>query len=529
MGNISQKDIEIIESYIKNSDSIFDDKIKFEYKFLKNYKEPELNETNLNKVKSYLKGTKIILNPINSKKKIKRLIKWFKMGTLTENKSNSFKTNSCKTTESKSSKDSNNKSSLNKSEKKSNNDNLDNFILNYLNINFLSQTQKMFENNLKHFYFHHKLHFIERVKKGPPDCFRWLSWLIILNVPKERKKNFYEKLLNEEINENLKKQIVNDLNRTINQNFEHLKGINSLDEKIYENKKKSLYKILYALTNLDKEMGYCQGINFITYFLLDISDNNEIDTFYILISLFSKNFDINMNIRGFFIENFPLLQTFLYIFDKILEKEDYSLFNYIKKLNVPHEGWILKWFQTLFTICLPTHINLRLWDYILSIGIYFMISFSISLLIHLKNDLFKINDAFDFIEYFNNFFESTFGDGTNSNLILLKDKNFNNYVLLDDILNFAGKIHKNYVSKNYFLHYKEEYFVNNNIDKSFEIYYNLEENIFNNDLFNFSILKESENEYLLENEDEDCNINNTKDFIFHTQKKHNNNKKDDEE
>jgi hypothetical protein len=85
------------------------------------------------------------------------------------------------------------------------------------------------------------------------------------------------------------------------------------------------------------------------------------------------------------------------------------------------------------------------------------------------------------------------------------------------------------VSKNYFLHYKEEYFVNNNIDKSFEIYYNLEENIFNNDLFTFSILKESENEYLLENEDEDCNINNTKDFIFHTQKKHNNNKKDDEE
>jgi methionyl-tRNA synthetase len=78
----------------------------------------------------------------------------------------------------------------------------------------------------------------------------------VLNVPKERKKNFFEKLLAEEINENLKKQIVNDLNRTINQNFEHLKGNNSLDEKVYENKKQSLYKILYALTNLDKEMGY---------------------------------------------------------------------------------------------------------------------------------------------------------------------------------------------------------------------------------------------------------------------------------
>ena len=84
MGNISQKDIEIIESYIKNCDSIFDEKIKFEYKFLKNYKEPELNETNLNKVKSYLKGTKIILNPILQKKN-KTTDKMFQNGNAKRN------------------------------------------------------------------------------------------------------------------------------------------------------------------------------------------------------------------------------------------------------------------------------------------------------------------------------------------------------------------------------------------------------------------------------------------------------------
>jgi hypothetical protein len=223
----------------------------------------------------------------------------------------------------------------------------------------------------------------------------------------------------------------------------------------------------------------------------------------------------------------------LYIFDKILEKEENSLFNYIKKLNVPYDGWVLKWFQTLFTICLPSHINLRLWDFILSVGIYFMISFSLSLLIYLKNDLLKINDAFDFVVYFDNFFESTFGDGTNSNLILLKDKNFKNFVLLDDILNFAWKIHKNYQSKSYFLHYKEEYIINHKMEKTYEIYYNLEDNGYNNEFFNYSNFKESENDYFIENDDDDDDedniINNTKDFIFKTHKKHNNNKNDDDD
>ena len=36
MGNISQKDIELIESHLKNSDVRFEQKIRNEYNFLKN-------------------------------------------------------------------------------------------------------------------------------------------------------------------------------------------------------------------------------------------------------------------------------------------------------------------------------------------------------------------------------------------------------------------------------------------------------------------------------------------------------------
>jgi hypothetical protein len=84
-----------------------------------------------------------------------------------------------------------------------------------------------------------------------------------------------------------------------------------------------------------------------------------------LISLFSKSFDTNYHIRGFFIESFPLLYCYLYIFDNILIKELPHLYNHIQYLDVPKMAWIGKWIQTLFTICLPFEMNIRVWDVLL--------------------------------------------------------------------------------------------------------------------------------------------------------------------
>ena len=111
------------------------------------------------------------------------------------------------------------------------------------------------------------------------------------------------------IEENKKSKIQKNISRTF---------INNNKKKNEKKKKeKILYNILKSICNIDKECGYCQGINFITGFLLEISDFNEVETFYMLISLFSKEFDCNFNLRGFFIDNFPLLKIFLYIFDNI--------------------------------------------------------------------------------------------------------------------------------------------------------------------------------------------------------------------
>ena len=84
MGNISQKDIELIESHLKDSDTPFEQKIRNEYNFLKNYKPNQINE-NDKKEGQKIEISKGIINPIRVKKRLERFAKWFKMVFNSEN------------------------------------------------------------------------------------------------------------------------------------------------------------------------------------------------------------------------------------------------------------------------------------------------------------------------------------------------------------------------------------------------------------------------------------------------------------
>ena len=51
-----------------------------------------------------------------------------------------------------------------------------------------------------------------------------------------------------------------------------------------------MYNILKAAL-IDKELSYCQWMNFIISFLLYIIKGNEIDSFYLIINLLNKIFN----------------------------------------------------------------------------------------------------------------------------------------------------------------------------------------------------------------------------------------------
>ena len=247
------------------------------------------------------------------------------------------------------------------------------------------------EIGLRNYYSKNKKKFLTKVSKGPPFCFRWISWIITLEVPQNRSDKQYHSLLNQKVDSMIENQISKDLHRTLT------------DDNLFssESTRKQLFNILKAFAVNDKNLAYCQGMNCIAGFILVVSNYNDVDAFYLMLSLFSycSGENNNLGIRGFYLPEFPLLQLFLYQFDYIFYKKMPNLKKHFENLGIPNEAWVSKWFQTLYTICLPLNVVTRLWDCIFCFGLEFLFSFTLAILKHFEEDLLKFNDMIDLSEY----------------------------------------------------------------------------------------------------------------------------------
>ena len=245
------------------------------------------------------------------------------------------------------------------------------------------------EQGLRNYYISNPIHFESRIFKSPPLIFRWLSWLIMSGIPINRPYIYYYNLLTYDLNEESEIQIQKDLNRTIESKYFNI-----------EDFKESLYRILKAISILDKEMSYVQGINFIVGFLLVISNRNENDTFYFIMALFSYTFAFKFGIRGFYLENFPLIHSCIKVFEIRFKKYFLNVFNHFEKIGVPYICWITPWIQMIYVNVFPNKDLLRIWDCFFCIGIPFLISFGLSIVELIQNDVLEINDLTQIQEYF---------------------------------------------------------------------------------------------------------------------------------
>ena len=267
------------------------------------------------------------------------------------------------------------------------------------NIVLSNYTDKKIENGIIIFSQNQNNKYIERIKKGPPDCFRWVSWCVIHNLPLDRDNYIYENYINMSLEKENKDRIIRDIERTFSE-----KNIEKVELRKMET---SLYKVLKAFWNLDKEVGYCQGMNLLVGFLLILSEFNERDTFYLLVGNFSDTFKLRRkyeyNFRGLFYEEFPLLYFLNYIFNALFEQYINDLKNHLENLGISIDLWMGKWFQTVFTIILPINWCKRLWDNIFAENIFFMVKFGIAFTMLIKDDLMKMDEEVDILNYFKDF------------------------------------------------------------------------------------------------------------------------------
>jgi hypothetical protein len=377
---------------------------------------------------------------------------------------------------------------MNKEEINSNNDNNNDIINNINNMhknnytssienealsNSMCQNFNIFddsniiESNLRLFYEIKKQKFLDRVAKGPPSSFRWISWIIASEIPFERSIDNYNYLLSQPLDLDVELQIKKDLNRT-------LCGITlSNTHSALDDSQLILSNTLRAFAQVDKEVSYCQGMNFIVGFLLVMSDFNEIETFYLMVSIFSNTYKDNLGMRGFFLKDFPLGNFFVEMFLFLFEKQLPELSNHFLELGVHQEAWVSKWFRTLFTVNLPLEFVMRIWDCIFVYGLEFILNFTLAFLKYMEKDLLKMDDLTDVLEYFKKLAPFYFVENEGDTKLLEENLIFLQSFDLEDIIKRAQKIK---IDKNLVQEKMKEYEKNNNI--SFEekkIKYNMQE------------------------------------------------------
>ena len=156
-------------------------------------------------------------------------------------------------------------------------------------------------------------------------------WETLLDLPKIKKKYNYEEILKNASDQNTKEVILLDVVRT-----------KVSDNKPADKEREKLTNVLYAASQVNNGIKYCQGMNYLVKFLLDVFDEEE--SFYIFISLFE-----NTEYSIIFTKDLQKLKVFFYVFKRIISLYEPELSSFLNSSGIDYNFFLPPWFITLFT------------------------------------------------------------------------------------------------------------------------------------------------------------------------------------
>ncbi|MCQ2819683.1 MAG: TBC domain-containing protein [archaeon] len=156
-----------------------------------------------------------------------------------------------------------------------------------------------------------------------------------------------------------------------------------------ENRIKIL-NILRALSLKNPNTKYCQGMNYIAAFILQIV-NDEEEAFYIYLSLLRST-----EYGELFVDELSKLKNYFYVIDRLLNTLLPELSSAMKQNNITVSYFASPWLITLFTNTYQyikgdnPKVLLRIWDFFLLDGWNSIIQICISLIKHFEGKLLKL-------------------------------------------------------------------------------------------------------------------------------------------
>lgn len=156
-----------------------------------------------------------------------------------------------------------------------------------------------------------------------------------------------------------------------------------------------LYRVCKALGTYFVSVGYCQGLNFLVGFMLQLSGGREVEVLNLVAALMTSS---RFQFLGLYDREFPLVNFLKYVFHSELAIRDKKLGKAIEDSMLPDDVWLTKWFISVFTGYIPRIYATRALDFILSLDVSGIVSYSLALVVSLRKkivggDLESINNT----------------------------------------------------------------------------------------------------------------------------------------
>ena len=162
-----------------------------------------------------------------------------------------------------------------------------------------------------------------------------------------------------------------------------------------ENKRNIIKNVLISLAYTYPEVSYCQGMNYISSFLLEIT-NDEEKSFDIFSALLNKTDYSKLSIN-----DFDLMKKYFYVFERLICIYLPEVYTTFKRNNINTNYFISPWFITLYTHAYNkknTKILIRIFDLFILDGWLAIIRIGLILLKYYQDDL--INMEFEELLHF---------------------------------------------------------------------------------------------------------------------------------
>ncbi|XP_017144232.1 growth hormone-regulated TBC protein 1-A [Drosophila miranda] len=214
------------------------------------------------------------------------------------------------------------------------------------------------------------------IRKGIPGPYRPDVWMKISGAAAEQKRApyLYRSLLNTEtFDKEISDSISIDLPRTFPDNIH------------FDTKKQRLYNILIAYAHHNRDVGYCQGLNYIAGLLLIVTEDEE-KSFWLL-----KHIVENI-VPQYHSHNMANLLRDLAVFRELVIRRFPAVNRHVDNLGLPYPVIASKWFICIFAEVLPVETVLRIWDCVFSEGYKIVFRAALAMFVTHKTSILACDD-----------------------------------------------------------------------------------------------------------------------------------------